>query len=61
MNTKEKGLFIGIGVLVGIGIGVMAFKNFKIVNVGNINELTIVHKNDGDVHRANTKAEEASL
>ncbi|WP_161568358.1 hypothetical protein [Anaerobacillus alkaliphilus] len=38
---KEKGLYIGIGILVGVGIGLLGFKKISVVNVGHLNTLTI--------------------
>lgn len=46
MKNIEKGCYIGIGVLLGL----LAFKSFNFINIGNVNELTVYHLNDDVVH-----------
>lgn len=38
---KEKGIYIGVGILVGVGIAFLGFKKLSVVNVGHLNTLTI--------------------
>lgn len=42
---KEKGLYIGIGILIGVGIGLMSFSKITITNVGHLEKL-IINKSD---------------
>ncbi|MRH41420.1 hypothetical protein GH741_01875 [Aquibacillus halophilus] len=48
METKEKSLYIGLGVLIGFGIGLLSFKNIKIINIGHLDKITLVQRNDRD-------------
>ncbi|WP_407270409.1 hypothetical protein [Radiobacillus sp. PE A8.2] len=48
MTKKEKGLYIGLGVLIGFLVSLLSYKNFKLNNIGNVKELTIVH---GDLYK----------
>jgi hypothetical protein len=44
---KEKGLYMGIGILIGVGIGLLSFSKIRISNIGNIDRLTIAHCSKG--------------
>lgn len=41
---KEKSLYIGIGLLIGVGVGLLSFSkiNIKINTVGHLDKLTIM-------------------
>ena len=43
---KEKSLYIGIGVLIGVGIGFLTFSKITVTNIGNIDKLVINKKED---------------
>ncbi|WP_280770761.1 hypothetical protein [Salipaludibacillus daqingensis] len=51
---KEKSLYIGIGLLIGVGIGFVSFSNLKLTNIGNIEKLTVIQVLDKDPKNTST-------
>ncbi|MFA9558519.1 hypothetical protein ACERII_14525 [Evansella sp. AB-rgal1] len=45
---KGKTVYLGIGVVIGIVIGLVSFSKIILVNVGHIDKLTITKNNDLD-------------
>lgn len=44
---KEKGIYIGIGLLIGVGIGFLSFSKINITTIGNLQNLTITTSGEG--------------
>lgn len=38
---KEKAMYIGIGLAIGVGIGFLSFSKITFTNIGNIDKLII--------------------
>lgn len=47
-QMKEKGLYIGIGLLIGVGVGLLSFSKINIIinTVGHLDKLTITKCDD---------------
>ncbi|MCT8138563.1 hypothetical protein H1D32_12915 [Anaerobacillus sp. CMMVII] len=52
---KDKNFYIGIGLLIGVGIGFLSFSNIKITNIGHLDKLTIIQSGDRGDKGKNTK------
>ncbi|MBU9714094.1 hypothetical protein [Evansella tamaricis] len=59
MTRKEKGLYLGAGFLIGLGLGLVSFSTIKLTNIGNVDKFIIVNLNDQPVHQELEKNEKA--